>query len=314
MPYCIKCGTSNIDEAFFCFHCGAKIDLVGKPEKPVVLPDTVIEKNTGVEPKLKENLETPLGVAEMVTEPVVSGIKIGEPKSEMLDQSGVGSTWKCPYCSDMVKAKALVCSYCGRDLQVVEERDLVLEQKPEKSVDKWNLAEIRERMPIWLGVVLIGLVSYGLSKLGESMAVTLWLPELFVLWMPVTMYSLVWIIYSFILNQKKPIYWGLAGFINLLLRGIFFPGPSQFFGMYGVSVIHQTFIWLPFAVLFYISVKDLKKSLLYWVSFIMIYSLLSVISYVLFSSYNMIANPFLFDFLFPTLSAMVLYLLTRGKK
>jgi len=44
-----------------------------------------------------------------------------------------GGSRKCPYCAELVKAEALICKHCGKELPVVE--------KPALSAAEWECAK-----------------------------------------------------------------------------------------------------------------------------------------------------------------------------
>jgi hypothetical protein len=81
MPYCIKCGTSNFDVAFFCFNCGAKIFHGEKLTEPISVPEVVIEEKI-VEIPTAEKIEV-----ESVSEPIAE-VLVGIERDETVMVEG----------------------------------------------------------------------------------------------------------------------------------------------------------------------------------------------------------------------------------
>ena len=54
----------------------------------------------------------------------------------------------CPYCAEQVKAEALICRFCQRDLPALTEDDIVSLQKPNNYGNKW----------LWIGILFISAI------------------------------------------------------------------------------------------------------------------------------------------------------------
>lgn len=57
------------------------------------------------------------------------------------EQLRSGSSKKCPFCVEIIKAEARVCRFCGRDLptEAPQERQPVAAKAPEKPIDEEEL-------------------------------------------------------------------------------------------------------------------------------------------------------------------------------
>lgn len=62
------------------------------------------------------------------------------------EQLQSGSSRKCPFCAEIIKAEAIVCRYCGRDIPVEAPTQVERVVKPpERIIDE----ELNERFKAW---------------------------------------------------------------------------------------------------------------------------------------------------------------------
>lgn len=78
--------------------------------------------------------------------------KCSEPFTVALSEDGSGDTKKCPFCAEEIKAAAIVCKHCGRDLEQGAQKNLAPAKTEAKVPDQLGIALM---MPWFAGAALV---------------------------------------------------------------------------------------------------------------------------------------------------------------
>ena len=76
-------------------------------------------------------------------------IKSVKPDAEQMERDKLrsGTARKCPFCAEIIKAEAIVCRFCGRDLPTDAAKEIrPVVKPPEKIIDE---EELNERFKAW---------------------------------------------------------------------------------------------------------------------------------------------------------------------